>query len=1813
MHANKKTSVFLQIFFYLHLIFTQAFIFSFPVYAEKTHNVPPPSGTGVMINNQQQKLSSDDRDEDKSIATFLSGAGSLFSQENKTDAVANALINSAAGKSSNEIQQWLQQYGNAQVSLGLDRDFSLESANLDWLIPLYNKNENLIFTQLGARRVDDRNIMNLGLGYRYFTDSWMWGVNAFYDQQLSDNTHQRLGLGGELGWDYFKLSANEYQRLSGWKNSTEHQDYEERVANGYDIRAEGYLPALPQLGAQVMWEQYYGRDVALFGDDDDERQRDPYAVTVGINYTPFPLVTLGVNQKMGKGDQNDTQVALNFNWMPGVPLSEQLDSDKVKDRRTLRGSRLDLVSRNNNIVLEYRKKEVISLELPSRIEGIESKTIPVAVNISTKHPLDHIVWQDEQLVNHGGKITEKNGSWSVVLPHYQQNSKNDNSYDVSATAWDNQGNKSATAHMTVAVTGFDVKTVSTHTTVAKTSLPADGVSSAEVTLTVSSNSGQRITGLASDLSTTLIRAANLKNTSAETPSREKISAYKEQSPGVYVSTFTSGTTAGKVVIQPEYKSTPLGTTSIELEVIDSQLRFTQLDTDKSTALANSKDAIVLKAKVANAVGEPVAGVKVQWQADSALVNLSASQSTTDAQGYASVSATSSQVLDTAVSAQLENGQSIKSRPLQFIADADSASVTHLDADKARAKANGQDAITLRALVMDSNQHPLANQTVRWSINSKDNAGHLADKQSSTNEQGMATIGVTSAKVGQAMVSAVTGNSKPVESEMLSFLADSDSATLGKITTNKTNALANGQDTVTLSVMVEDDNKNPVKGVTVGWTTASKTANLSAAATETSEQGLASINVSSSTVEDLQVVATMAAQSQTSSTLHFTADSGSARVKTLNADKMKATANNNDRVVLTAQVVDLNNHPVSAAPLHWTIVQGQGTLSESQGVTNEQGEGSIMLTSEHEGSVVVAVKSTAGDAVNSPELVFAADAATAKVTLVTVNKSQASADGKDKVTYTATVTDVNGNPLDGETVNWTATPSTAALSSATSRTDAGGTAAVSVSTLTAGEVHVTAQAGSGAAWNVPVVTFNADSSTAQLGNLVASKQAALADGSDSITFTGVIADKNGNPLANINVAWSVTPTTGQLSSTSGSSDSKGKVAVTLKSSQVATYQVKATVNGSDETSEPVSFTADKTTAAIQTLSATKTSDISANEVVTFTAEVKDLEGHPVKGMTIAWSGDNSAGEFDKPTSESDADGKASVIWRSTLAKLTTITAKMTNNSQKTLQVEVVPDLKSARPVSVNADKDNATANGQDLISLTAMVKDQYGNAVNKAKVGWQVAPAAHYTLSEAESLTDASGESKVTLASSDVVACKATASFNNVSKSSQMLRYVADSATETLSSLVANNTTNVVAGKDTILLKATVIDANNHPVSNATVYWGSDNESGTFQQGESSLTDSLGVAEISYTATTAKPTVVGAGINHSRQTLTVSYIGNVETAHLSEIKSDKVKAVADGAERVTWSVNVKDANGNILPEGIVHWSSNDPALTFTSASSVSDAKGVATMSGYTKKAGDVIVTASLTTPAQSLSAEKVTFIGDVKTAKLVSLKTNKKIVLSNGSDSVKYDVVVQDANDNLVPDAPVNWQTSMNELSSAISKTDNTGVATVALSGHQMGLVTVSASINNTTLSDKNVKFINTIEDTWVINTDNSNYSSAEIKGYSSLGFVTTAPTDGPTSLEWAPKGYAAVSTPVTLISDSGQQFTVKLKGYRQSDCSTRPLNAAVSCQAIESGMRAQFSYERTENTDLPVGHYTGLVHFFGKDWATSYAFEYKLTLDLTVH
>ncbi|HHR6046702.1 TPA: inverse autotransporter beta domain-containing protein, partial [Providencia alcalifaciens] len=169
------------------------------------------------------------------VAQGVSQAGQLLSNGDTVDASIGYARSLGENLINQQITDWLNQYGKARVQLSTDK-----TGDADLLLPLIDKANSLVFSQVGIRANEDRNTTNLGLGYRQYQADWMWGVNSFYDYDITGG-NSRVGVGSELWFDYLKFAGNGYFRLTNWHQSDLRamRDYDERPANGFDLRAEG--------------------------------------------------------------------------------------------------------------------------------------------------------------------------------------------------------------------------------------------------------------------------------------------------------------------------------------------------------------------------------------------------------------------------------------------------------------------------------------------------------------------------------------------------------------------------------------------------------------------------------------------------------------------------------------------------------------------------------------------------------------------------------------------------------------------------------------------------------------------------------------------------------------------------------------------------------------------------------------------------------------------------------------------------------------------------------------------------------------------------------------------------------------------------------------------------------------------------------------------------------------------------------------------------------------------------------------------------------------------------------------------------------------------------------------------------------------------------------------------------------------------------------------------------------------------------------------------------------------------------------------
>ncbi|MDX7998285.1 hypothetical protein FE394_03510 [Xenorhabdus sp. Reich] len=526
------------------------------------------------------------RDTESTLANAASRAAGMLKSGHLVDSAKNQLRGMAVSEANQTLQNWLQRYGTVKLQANVDDRGRLDGSQFDMLLPLYDTEKQMAFTQFGLRHIDSRTTANFGLGQRHFLADGMVGYNAFLDHDITRD-HTRLGVGAEYARDFMKFGANGYFRASGWKDGKKLTDYEERPANGFDLRAEGYVPSYPQLGGKLIYEQYFGNEVGLLSEE--RRQKNPAAFTLGMNYTPIPLVTLGLDRRQSASGGGETRFNVGLNYEIGTPWSRQVDPDALAFKRSLQGGRYDLVERNNQIVLEYRKKNLIRLMMEARISGRGGAVIPLNVSVSAKHGLKDIVWDTAGLVAGGGKLVSTSAPqqaaslaaepgrggthYLLTLPPYHE--KGHNTYTLSGIAYDTQGNASDRVDAQILVVSSAVNPAGSGFEPTHKAMVADGKTQTVIRLKLTDNNGKPVTGAADSI--TLTDDKSKLTGDGKDPALG--TAVKEVPPGsgIYEVTATAGTKHGKWKITPTVDGHALSPTVIDFG--DSLANM--IDTDKT--------------------------------------------------------------------------------------------------------------------------------------------------------------------------------------------------------------------------------------------------------------------------------------------------------------------------------------------------------------------------------------------------------------------------------------------------------------------------------------------------------------------------------------------------------------------------------------------------------------------------------------------------------------------------------------------------------------------------------------------------------------------------------------------------------------------------------------------------------------------------------------------------------------------------------------------------------------------------------------------------------------------------------------------------------------------------------------------------------------------------------------------------------------------------------------------------------------------------------------------------------------------------------
>ena len=1605
-------------------------------------------------NLKAMQMERDGKDPQMQVAEMAQQSGTLLARDMDSEQAASMARGWVASSASAQATDWLSRWGTARVSLGVDEDFSLKSSSFEFLHPWYETPDNLVFSQHTLHRTDNRTQTNHGIGWRYFTSSWMSGVNMFIDHDLT-RYHTRTGMGVEYWRDYLKLSGNGYLRLSNWRSAPElDNDYEARPANGWDLRAEGWLPAWPQLGGKVVYEQYYGDEVALFGKD--ERQNDPHAITAGLSYTPVPLISFSAEQRQGKQGENDTRIGMELTLQPGHSLQKQLDPAEVAARRSLVGSRYDLVDRNNNIVLEYRKKELVRLTLTDPLKGKPGEVKSLVSSLQTKYALKGYDIEAASLQSAGGKVAVSGKDIQVTIPPYRFTAmpETDNTYPIAVTAEDSKGNFSRREESMVVVEKPTLSLAGSTLSVDLQILLADGKSTSTLTYTARDSSGKPIPGM-----TLKTQVKGLQDFA--------LSEWKDNGNGTYTQIVTAGKTSGALSLMPQFNGDDIAKTPALIAIVanTASRADSTIETDQDNYVAGKP--IVVKVTLRDDNGNGVTGRKELLKQTVKVDNTKAdavSAWTEESEGIYKASYTAHLIGDK-LTAQLTmpGWQTKHSDAFSIAGDKDTAKIAAMQITANNAVAR-RDHNTVAVTVRDVHQNLLQGQNVTFTV--VNGAAVFADPNGgivTTDKDGIASVNLASDQAVNSLIKAETnGSSQSVE---VSFITGDISQLTSTIKTDDVSYTAGGK--IKVSVTLMDEQKNLVKGmasllagssvVEVSGTDKNETGNWS----EESDGVYTSTRTAKIAGDRHYATLKLSTWSSAQqSDAYAIRESGAVLAySSIVTDKTAYTAGGAIKVTVTLKdsyenLVGGQRDAINQA------IQLPNTKAESIAWNEDQkGIYTATYTALLPGTGLKAQLQMSGwaSALTSNDYSISGDAASAQIVAmqVTTGNPDVLANGSDRHTVNVRVEDQFGNVLPEQTVTFTVTKGAAVFAnagqSADIRTDAHGMAEVDLSSTVADASTVEAKINQSS--DSKTVNFIADVSTAQVAELVVTQDGSVADGSTANMLRVRVTDVFGNVLAGQTV--SVLADNGATVAPTVITEPDGTVEISVTSQTAGTSAVTASINNSSQ-SRNVTFIADVSTAQIADLVVTRDNSVADGAMAnTLRVRVTDAFGNALNGQTVSVLADNGATVT--PTVTTEPDGTVEISITSQTAGVSAVTATI-NSSTQSQNVTFIADVRTAKIADLVVIKDDSVADGAMANTLRARVTDAFGNTLGGQTVsvladnGATVAPTV---------TTQPDGTVEISVTSQTAGTSTVTASINN-SSLSQNVTFVADVRTAKIASLEVTRDNSVADGAMANTLRVKVTDAFGNALNGQTVSVMADNGATV---APTVITEPDGTVEISVTSQTAGVSAVTATINSSSQSQNVTFIADVSTAKIADLVVIKDGSEADGSTANTLQVKVTDAFGNALAGQTVSVMAGNGATVAPTV--ITEPDGTVEISVTSQTAGTSTVTASINNSSQS---RDVTFIADVRTAQIASLEVTQDNAVADGAMANTLRARVTDAFGNALAGQTVSVMAGNGATTAPTVTTQPDGTVEISVTSQTAGISTVTATINNSTLS-QNVTFI----------------------------------------------------------------------------------------------------------------------------------------------
>ena len=720
----------------------------------------------------------------------------------------------------------------------------------------------------------------------------------------------------------------------------------------------------------------------------------------------------------------------------------------------------------------------------------------------------------------------------------------------------------------------------------------------------------------------------------------------------------------------------------------------------------------------------------------------------------------------------------------------------------------------------------------------------------------------------------------------------------------------------------------------------------------------------------------------------------------------------------------NRQPVAGARVRFTPDAGAGTVSVAEVITGETGQATVEWTVDRTepGDKILTASALGlfGGPVPDPEGVaydLIAESVTFTATIVgpPAELSQDPANNIDDAVagepqpLSVTVTDADGNLVDGAQVTWTCTP-ICTFGEGTQNEDGSatitapsdeGVATVQWTPLTSGsQVSV-----AGVDYDVPDVTFTA---TVSPNNAVEPTYPTVPEtgiaGETLEELSLQVTDAFGNPREGDVVTWTVVTGDGFVSVASTTTDSDGRVSTlwTLGETAgpneltIALGDFSATLSVEGGPAPPVQPIGQGSGQGGEVATALGT-PLSFVLVDTF--------GNAIAEQVVEWTGD---GSFDPASGVTNADGIASTIW--TLGEDAGAQAAAAAVAGFTVDYTATADHGPAAKVSGGPETQSGTAGAALASALTVTVLDQFDNPVDGQTVTWST-PSANEgfvagSFSAAATTTDVYGNaSTIWTLGTEAIAQEATATIGD----DLTVTYGATAAPDEPANVATSGGgVTLVVGSGTTL-SVTVTDQYGNLVEGATATWSG---GGTYSS-TTTTTDANGASSV-FWAPPTRP----AGANTG--TVTVNGVGGTYSVTTTPDIAANIVGTGGGGEyapgtEIPLGITVTDQYLNPIDPTAITW--------FTSYGSV-------TGDGFTGAGGTG--SGAWTLPAVQGIYSATATVGDVTATFSASVICSVEV--DGQIDPGEWNCALEDetfrtftANVDGGVDAEVRWQQSANSL------------------------------------------------------------------------------------------------------------------------------------------------------------------------------------------